>query len=277
MPLALDEVFLDRLADRPLYKQLADLVRDAIAAGLLVPGEYLPGETELARSTGISRYAVRDALDVLVAEGRIVKAPGVPAKVARPPRARHMATDRYQRQKNLLRQLDETGAEHPETSAFTEDYRVEWTAYRVQTNYVEEPATATDADHLQIPQGTLVLRRRLLKLVEGEPVQIQVSVMPLDLVAGTPVADPDRQPWPGGTLAELHLLRQDVTRVSEAARARFPTDVERRELRMEAAGPVMEVVRVFSTGKGRERRPVEYSTVVVAATTIVLEFETDLD
>lgn len=284
MPLTLDEDSLDRLADRPLYKQLADRIRAAIQNRDLDPGDALPSEPELADTLRVSRDAVRQALNVLVTEGLIVKQRGSGTRVAPHRRRRHMATWRYKRERDLLDHLDETGEEHPETSAFVEDFKVEWKAYRVQTDYRVEPADEVDAQHLRLEQGTPVLRRRLLKYVEGEPVQIQTSVMPLDLVAGTPVADPKRQPWRGGTMAELHSLHQYVVRVSERAFARNPTPEERRQLRMEAMGPVMDVVRVFSAvpkQRGEkpagERRPVEYSTVVVAASTIVLEWETDLD
>ncbi|MDI6824199.1 MAG: FadR/GntR family transcriptional regulator [Bacillota bacterium] len=54
---------------RPLYEQLAELIRQKVAAGELGPGERLPGELELSSSLGVSRPSVREALKILRALG----------------------------------------------------------------------------------------------------------------------------------------------------------------------------------------------------------------
>jgi len=54
---------------RPLYEQLAELVRQRIGSGELRAGERLPGEHELAASLGVSRPSVREALKILQALG----------------------------------------------------------------------------------------------------------------------------------------------------------------------------------------------------------------
>jgi GntR family transcriptional regulator len=118
-----------------------------------------------------------------------------------------------------------------------------------------------------------VLRRDLVKQVRGETVQLQTSVIPLELVQGTPVADPARQPWPGGTIAELYSIGLVVTRVREEARYRTPTPHERRELGIETTSGVLEVVRVFYVGD----RPVEFSTAVVEANSYTLLYETTIN
>lgn len=62
---------LDSSADRPLYRQLADLIRGQILAGELAGGQTLPSESALSRQYGLGRDAVRDALAVLRAEGLV--------------------------------------------------------------------------------------------------------------------------------------------------------------------------------------------------------------
>lgn len=277
MPLVLDRHAIDRWGDRAAYRQLADRVREAITRGDLRPGESMPSEGDLAAMSGLSRTAVRDGLDLLVAEGLIVKRAGSPTRVATPPPKRRMATRRYQEALDQINNLAE-GQDHPLTSAFTEDHGIGWDAYRVQADYQEDTATREDAKLLAIAPGTPVLRRQLVKLVDGVPVQIQESVIPLELVKGTAVADPSRQPWPGGTIAELHSVGLVVSHVSEEARARTPSTAERRLLEMEAAGAVWDIVRVFhARPKGRgPQRPVECSTVVTPAANLVLAYETDL-
>jgi len=268
MPLDLTSRSISRHDDRALYRQLADLIRTAITTGACTPSEPLPSEIELADAVGISRTAVRDALDILAAEGLIVKRSGSPTRVATPPPVRHMATSRYAEELRLLR----AGGEHPLASAFTDAHHVAWEDYTVQATYDEDGATDADAERLNLVPGTPVLRRQLVKLVAGAPVQLQESVIPLSQVAGTPVTDPARQPWPGGTIAELYSVGLEVTRVVEEARARTPGVAARRTLELAAAGPVLEIVRIFYVGD----RPAEASTVIVPARGYVLRYETDL-
>ena len=52
---------------RKTYEQIIMHIRDAISSGELRPGDRLPPETELARSLGVSRPTVREALKVLEA------------------------------------------------------------------------------------------------------------------------------------------------------------------------------------------------------------------
>lgn len=276
MPLELNDRSVSRFDDRPLHRQLADVIRDQIRHGQLRPGEALPAEGQIAARAGLSRTAVRDALDVLAGEGLIVKRSGAATRVATPPPVRHMATSRYADELARLRALGDL-EEHPLTSAFTEDHGIGWDAYRVESSYTEDAATGDDAERLDVKPGAPMLRRRLVKFVAGAPVQLQESVIPLRLVVGTAVADPGRQPWPGGTIAELFSVGLVVTRVVEEARARTPTAAERRALEMEAAGPVWEIVRIFYVaGDDGEDRPAEVSTVVAPAARIILRYETSL-
>ncbi len=63
---------IDPSADRPVFRQLADLLRDRIRTGTLAPGDPLPSELRLAQEYGLSRTTVRQAIAVLRAEGLIV-------------------------------------------------------------------------------------------------------------------------------------------------------------------------------------------------------------
>lgn len=67
---------IDRDSGRPLYQQLADLIRARIADGTYPPGKLLPSETRLQQEFGLARDTVRAALDVLRGEGLVVTYPG---------------------------------------------------------------------------------------------------------------------------------------------------------------------------------------------------------
>ncbi len=55
----------------PLYRQLAQRLREAIARARLAKGSLLPSEHELAERFGVSRITVRQALHKLEADGLI--------------------------------------------------------------------------------------------------------------------------------------------------------------------------------------------------------------
>lgn len=57
----------DTRKSRKTYQQIIMHIRGAISSGELRPGDRLPPETELARSLGVSRPTVREALKVLEA------------------------------------------------------------------------------------------------------------------------------------------------------------------------------------------------------------------
>lgn len=76
---------MDRDADRALHRQLADLLRDQVTSGELRPGARLPAEDYLAQTYGLSRTAVRRAIDLLVYEGLLIKSRGLRTKVREQP------------------------------------------------------------------------------------------------------------------------------------------------------------------------------------------------
>lgn len=63
---------IDYRADRPVYKQLADLIRTQIEQGELIPGQSMPREHNYVKQYGISRDSVRRAMAILRQEGLIV-------------------------------------------------------------------------------------------------------------------------------------------------------------------------------------------------------------
>lgn len=75
---------LSKSSPIPLYYQLAELIRERIRSGELVPGDQLPPERELAEQTGISRMTARQAVAHLVRNGSLVVKPGVGTFVAEP-------------------------------------------------------------------------------------------------------------------------------------------------------------------------------------------------
>src|SRR3954453_8736751 len=62
---------IDPSADRAVFRQLADLLRNQIESGELGPGDPLPSELRLAQGDRISRTPVRQAIGQLRTEGLV--------------------------------------------------------------------------------------------------------------------------------------------------------------------------------------------------------------
>ena len=71
-------------SDVPLYNQLVAIIKRHISAGILVPGDLLPSESELCKALSISRSTVRQAIGALESEGLVVRRQGKGTFVAEP-------------------------------------------------------------------------------------------------------------------------------------------------------------------------------------------------
>lgn len=69
-------VTIDPWSVKPLYQQLAALLRAQIEDGTWLPGARLPSEPGLQQAHGLARDTVRAAIRVLREEGLVVTLPG---------------------------------------------------------------------------------------------------------------------------------------------------------------------------------------------------------
>ena len=63
---------ISRQSGDPLYRQVADRLREAIISGRIRPGQPLPSERTLQQEYGIARETARHAVELLRREGRVV-------------------------------------------------------------------------------------------------------------------------------------------------------------------------------------------------------------
>jgi GntR family transcriptional regulator len=75
---------IDHNAERAVFRQVADDIRDQIQQGALAPGEHLPGEKRIADIYGVGGDTVRSALRQLRSELLIVTETGVGSRVREP-------------------------------------------------------------------------------------------------------------------------------------------------------------------------------------------------
>lgn len=75
-------VDLDREAEVPIHEQIADALRQAVAAGHLQNGTRLPSTRALARDWGVSRNTVMHVFDTLTGEGLLASRVGAGTYIA---------------------------------------------------------------------------------------------------------------------------------------------------------------------------------------------------
>jgi GntR family transcriptional regulator len=75
---------IDRSSPIPFYYQLQEILKEEIERGTWGPGDLLPSEADLEQRFGVSRTVIRQALDVLEADGQITRGKGRRSQVAEP-------------------------------------------------------------------------------------------------------------------------------------------------------------------------------------------------
>ena len=263
------------MQQRPAYLVVADELRQQILAGRYAPGARLPTMEELRRAYGVSEIVIRHAVSLLRLEGLVETRRGGGTVVRARPQVRRRAMERYAVD---ARQAAEQYAAvagqvtDPRTS-FTEDHGIEWQEYQLTARYSEVAADEELAALFGTEPGTALLRRHFVFYVRGEPEQLSTNFMPLDLVAGTPVSDPAREPWPGGTFAQLAFLGRPVSRVEEWVSARMPAETEARTLRVAQGVPVFAILRRLISGDAVLE---VCRDIVIPADRVVLEYGIDV-
>jgi len=248
---------------------VADELRRRILSGAIPPGALLPSETTLIAEFSASRGTIREAIGLLRAEGMVVTEHGR-GSYARPVLpVRRLGSERYRHELDRLAR----GEDAPEETSFTRDQGIRWSEYQLDREFREVPASAALADLFGVEPGTMVLERRFVFRAQGVPQQMSTSCLLLDMVAGTPVADPANEPWPGGNTAQLHSLGVTITGVRERVRARMPVADEVGTLRIPGGVPVVTLTRQTYAGE----RVVEVALdIVIPADRVELDYYIDL-
>lgn len=145
-----------RRADRA--RQVADVLRRQVLSGAY-SGGTLPAEAELAEEFGVSRNAVREALDLLRTEGLVERVPGVGTVVAEP---------KYPHALDHLLGLAEVMREHGDV---TNEVRT--------TGIITPPAPI--AARLGLPAGERVVYVERLRRLGGLPLSLDLTYLALDV------------------------------------------------------------------------------------------------
>lgn len=253
---AVDVVTVDKTADRPVFKQIADDLRSQIEAGILAPGDRLPSESQLMERYGVARMTVRQSLSGLKSEGLIIAEHGRGVFVRGRPVVRRVASDRFARRHREAGQ-----------AAFIAEAEGVGAPSVDELEVGHEAATPDMRERLGLASRAKVLARRRRYLIDGQPVELAASYVPSALAKGTPIEE--RHTGPGGIYARLEELGHTLAEFTEEVGARMPTPEERRRLRLSDGTPVLTVRRIAFDTNGT---PVEMTDTVKAAPSYLLEY-----
>ncbi|MDA8370369.1 MAG: GntR family transcriptional regulator [Nocardiopsaceae bacterium] len=240
----------------PVYREIAEALRSAIASGRLSDGDRLPGENDLMKQYGVARATARQALSVLINEGLVVavRGSGIYVRAFRPLR-RHGP-------RRLSRELWGAGRSIWQTDAGDRGFEAD------NIEVCETTAPDYVARALNLAENDLVVRRRRRYRLDGRPMQLATSYLPAGLVAGTAIAEVDT--GPGGIYARLAEIGRSPAHFTEEIRVRMPTPREVDDLGLSAGTPVLDIVRTALTAA---HAAVELNEMTLDGSAYVLQYD----
>ncbi|AQZ67243.1 GntR family transcriptional regulator [[Actinomadura] parvosata subsp. kistnae] len=249
---------LDPTSDRPVFKQIADHLREAIERKDLAPGAKVPSEATLMTHYGVARMTVRSALQLLQGEGLTVAEHGRGVFVRSRPPVRRLASDRFAR-----RHRDRGKA------AFIAETEEAGGKPSVDSIQISEADASSDvAKRLGLTTRDKVLVRSRRYLINGHPVETAVSYLPAAIAGGTRIAEPDT--GPGGIYARLEEMGYRLDHFDEEIKARMPLREEVKALRLAPGTPVFHLVR---TAFAEDGMAVEVCDTVMSSDAYVLSYQ----
>ena len=153
------EITIDRTSPVPLYFQVAEQFERAIVSGSIPPGEKITNEVALAQDLGLSRPTMRQAIQVLVDRGLVVRKRGVGTQVV------HGKVRRSLELTSLYDDLCAAGQE-PRTDIL---------------ELVRVAANTDVALELQLEQGAEVWSLTRLRWIGDQPLALMHNYLPVSL------------------------------------------------------------------------------------------------
>jgi GntR family transcriptional regulator len=211
----------------PIYRRLAQELRQKILDGQIGAGEALPSERDLCEIMSASRVTVRRAIETLIDEGLIIRKQGSGTYVA----PRIEAPGSY-------------------LSSFSEDARARGeSSEAVWLMKTYGAASPEEARMLELQESAQVLRLGRVRLAGGEPLAIENAVVPAVFI-------PDLKGFGNSLYAALERRGYRPVTGTQRIRASLATSTEAALLSMREHGELLRIERITRLADGR---PVEFT------------------
>lgn len=211
------------------YKEITFDIRDKILNGKYKPNEQLPFEKDLCKKYSASRMTVKKALDLLVAEGLVVKRRGAGSFI------KDMTEEEIQEiiEKKQFVGLTNTCLGHEVTSKVL-DFRI------VQ-------ADEKIANTFKIDTNDFVYFIHRVRYVDGEPTVIEKTYMPLSIAEGIKMEDIN------GSIYNFlqKKLELKVQSAHSTVRIKKADKLDEQNLLLMEGEPIAEVEKVVYLENGR--------------------------
>ncbi len=219
------------MGHKPMYRQIADALREKITAGELKPGDALPTESSLQEAFNVSRVTVRQALKLLTEEQIVESIQGSGTYV----KEERVNYDIYQLTGFYEKLADRNVDTHSEVSIFE-----------------VLKADAKLAEKLNLSHDDKVWHVKRVRFIKQKPVNLEETWMPLALF-------PDLT-WEVMENSKYHYVEQIKKLVIDRSEQELvpimPSEEAIAALSLDPAKPILEKV---SRGFLKDGRVFEYS------------------
>ena len=219
------------MGNKPMYRQIADALREKISAGELKPGDALPTESSLQEAFNVSRVTVRQALKLLTEEQIVESIQGSGTYV----KEERVNYDIYQLTGFYEKLADRNVDTHSEVSIFE-----------------VLKADAKLAEKLNLSHDDKVWHVKRVRFIKQKPVNLEETWMPLALF-------PDLT-WEVMENSKYHYVEQIKKLVIDRSEQELvpimPSEEAIAALSLDPAKPILEKV---SSGFLKDGRVFEYS------------------
>ncbi|EHF8231041.1 MULTISPECIES: GntR family transcriptional regulator [Enterobacter cloacae complex] len=219
------------MGNKPMYRQIADALREKISAGELKPGDALPTESSLQEAFNVSRVTVRQALKLLTEEQIVESIQGSGTYV----KEERVNYDIYQLTGFYEKLADRNVDTHSEVSIFE-----------------VLKADAKLAEKLNLSHDDKVWHVKRVRFIKQKPVNLEETWMPLALF-------PDLT-WEVMENSKYHYVEQIKKLVIDRSEQELvpimPSEEAIAALSLDPAKPILEKV---SRGLLKDGRVFEYS------------------
>jgi DNA-binding GntR family transcriptional regulator len=235
-----------RGSNTPAFQRIAADLRAQIVSGELAPDAQLPTEHELSERWGVARQTARNGIAVLVSEGLVV---------SRRPLGHFV---RRREQMDYRPQEESRKAARPEMDTFVAQISAEG---RKPTQSIEVALVQAGPDlanRLKLDEGTLVVARRRVRYINGQPINTNDSHYPLEIVKDSAIMSPaDVAVGTNQLLADLGYPQVTAT---DEIYVRMPTPDQIQRLDLGRGTPV---AVHYVTGYNADGRPVRCTVNVL--------------